>query len=144
MNRSSSSLYLGQSSQCERWSCLLYVVKCCYNAVQFTTILHTSYGVSNMRILKKTAVHYNGTALYINRSIITMTSRHNGRDGVSITSLTIVYSTVNSDADQGKHQSSASLASVWAIHRGPVNSLHKWPVTAEKFPFHGVIMSYEH
>ena len=34
-----------------------------------------------------------------------------------ITSLTIVYSTVYSDADQGKHQSSASLAFVWGIHR---------------------------
>ena len=34
-----------------------------------------------------------------------------------ITSLTIVNSTVYSDADQGKHQSSASLAFVWGIHR---------------------------
>ena len=32
-----------------------------------------------------------------------------------ITSLTIVYSTVYSDADQRKHQSSASLAFVWGI-----------------------------
>ena len=39
-----------------------------------------------------------------------------------ITSLTIVYSVVYSDADQRKHQSSASLAFVWGIHRGPVNS----------------------
>ena len=39
-----------------------------------------------------------------------------------ITSLTIVYSTVYSDADQRKHQSSASLAFVRGIHRGPVNS----------------------
>ena len=46
-----------------------------------------------------------------------------------ITSLTIVYSTVYSDADQRKHQSSASLAFVRGIHRGPVNSPHKWPVT---------------
>ena len=36
-----------------------------------------------------------------------------------ITSLTIVYSTVYSDADQTKHQSSASLAFAWGIHRGP-------------------------
>ena len=36
-----------------------------------------------------------------------------------ITSLTIVYSTVSSGADQGKHQSSASLAFVWGIHRWP-------------------------
>ena len=34
-----------------------------------------------------------------------------------ITSLIIVYSTVYSDTDQRKHQSSASLAFVWAIHR---------------------------
>ena len=56
-----------------------------------------------------------------------------------ITSLTIVYSTVYSDADQRKHQSSASLAFVWGIHRGPVNSPHKWPVTRKMFPFHDVI-----
>ena len=46
-----------------------------------------------------------------------------------ITSLTIVYSTVYSDTDQRKHQSSASLAFVWGIHRGPVNSPHKWPAS---------------
>ena len=34
-----------------------------------------------------------------------------------ITSLTSVYSTVYSDAHQRKHQSSASLAFVWGIHR---------------------------
>ena len=37
-----------------------------------------------------------------------------------ITSLTIVYSTVYSDADQRKHQSSAWLAIVRGIQRGPV------------------------
>ena len=40
-----------------------------------------------------------------------------------ITSLTIVYSSVYSGADQRKHQSSASLAFV----RG----LHRWPVTGQ-------------
>ena len=34
-----------------------------------------------------------------------------------ITSLTVVYLTIYSDADQRKHQSSASLAFVWGIHR---------------------------
>ena len=57
-----------------------------------------------------------------------------------ITSLTIVYSTVYPDADQSKRQSSASLAFVWGIHRGPVNSPHKWPVTRKMFPFDEVIM----
>ena len=57
-----------------------------------------------------------------------------------ITSLTFVYTTVYPDADQSKHQSSASLAFVWGIHRGPVNSLHKWPATRKMFPFDDVIM----
>ena len=46
---------------------------------------------------------------YIDAIMATMASQ--------ITSLTIVYSTVYSDADQRKHQSSASLAFVWGIHR---------------------------
>ena len=59
-----------------------------------------------------------------------------------ITSLTIAYSGVYSDADQRKRQSSASLAFLWGIHRWPVNSLHKWPVTRKMFPFDDVIMTY--
>ena len=59
-----------------------------------------------------------------------------------ITSLTIVYSIVYSDADQRKHQSSASLAFVRGIHRGPVNSPHTWPVTRKMFPFDDVIMNW--
>ena len=57
-----------------------------------------------------------------------------------ITSFTIVYLTVYSDADQRKYQSSASLAFVWGIHRRPVNSPHKWPVTRKMFTFDDVIM----
>ena len=59
-----------------------------------------------------------------------------------ITSLTIVYSTVHSGTDQSKHQSSASLAFVWEIHRWPVNFPHKWPVTQKMFPFDDVIMKF--
>ena len=59
-----------------------------------------------------------------------------------ITSLTIVYSIVYSNADQRKHQGSASLAFVRGIHRGPVNSPQKWPVTGKMFPFDDVIMTY--
>ena len=57
-----------------------------------------------------------------------------------IASLTIVYSTINSGTDQRKHQSSASLAFVWGIHRWPVNSPHKGPVPRNMFPFDNVIM----
>ena len=55
------------------------------------------------------------------------------------TSLTIVYSSFYSGADEREHQSSASLAFV----RGPVNSSHKGPVTRKIFPFDDVIMYCE-
>ena len=58
-----------------------------------------------------------------------------------ITNLTIVYSAVYTGADQRKYQSSASMAFVRGIHRGPVNSPHKWPVTRKMFPFDDVIMN---
>ena len=76
-----------------------------------------------------------------------------GQDGVSVvwhyndvkmwsmaSQITIVYSTVYSGADQRKHQSTASLAFVREIHRRPVNSPHKGPVTRKMFPFDYVIM----
>ena len=65
-----------------------------------------------------------------------------GAIAFQISSLTIAYSTVYSDADQRKHQSPASLAFVWGIHRWPVNSPHKWPVTRKIFPFDDVIMKW--
>ena len=57
-----------------------------------------------------------------------------------ITSLTIVYPTVYSGADQRKHQSSASMAFVRGIHQSPVNSPHKWRVTRKMFPFDDISM----
>ena len=60
-----------------------------------------------------------------------------------ITSLTIVYSVVYPGADQRKHQSSASLAFVRGIHRWPVNSPHKGPITRKMFPFDDVIMEVD-
>ena len=45
-------------------------------------------------------------------------------------------------ADQRKHESSASLAFVRGIHRWPVNSPHKWTVTRKMFPFDDVIITW--
>ena len=56
------------------------------------------------------------------------------------TDVSIVYSIVCSSADQRKHQNSRSLAFVRGIHRWPVNSPHKGPVTRKVFPFDDVIM----
>ena len=58
-----------------------------------------------------------------------------------ITGVSIVYSNVWSRIDQTKHQSSAWLAFVRGLHRWPVKSPHKGPVTRKMFPFHDVIMT---
>ena len=81
---------------------------------------------SNIDLVKSLCPHYNDFIM--------------GSVASQITSLTIVYPAVYSGADQRKHQSSASLAFVRGIHRGPVNSMRKWPVTRKGFPFDGVIM----
>ena len=57
-----------------------------------------------------------------------------------ITGVPGVYCTVCSSADQRIHQSSASLAFVRRIHRWPVDSPHKGPVTRKMFSFDDVIM----
>ena len=85
------------------------------------------------RNIKTQANHYFGAPHYGDVIMATMASQ--------ITSLTIVYSTVYSGADQRKHQSSASLAFVRGIPRGPLNSPHKWSVTRKMFPFDDVIMT---
>ena len=54
-------------------------------------------------------VHDVRSTHYIDVIMTTMASQ--------ITSLAVVYSSVHLDADQRKHQSSASLAFVWGIHR---------------------------
>ena len=54
-----------------------------------------------------------------------------------VTGVSIIYSTTCS----GTYQSSASLAFVRGIHRWPVNSPHKRPVTRKIFPFDDVIMT---
>ena len=52
------------------------------------------------------------------------------------------HSSVYSDADQRKHQNSASLAFVRGIHRWQVNSTHKGPVMQKMCPFDDVIMHF--
>ena len=101
---------------------------CCQSwpAFRHTIGQQLEYGGQGLAPILHTMCHYNDV-------IMTMMASQ-------ITSLTVVYSNVYSDADQRKHQSSASLAFVWGIHRRPVNSPHKWPVTWKMFPFDDVIM----
>ena len=72
---------------------------------------------------------------------ITLHWRHNKRDGVSNHQPhDCLLNRFIQGADQRKRQSSASLAFVRGIHRSPVNSPHKGPVTLEMLPLDDVIM----
>ena len=57
-----------------------------------------------------------------------------------ITGVFSVYSTVCPGANQGKHQSSASLAFVRGMHQGTVDSRYKRAVTRKMFPFDNAII----
>ena len=111
------------------WSCTIFAQYS--HTVSFHTnlvymvalILQVSCEIPQSSRLHKTWGHYNDVIMSAIAS--------------QITSLTLVYPIVN---DQRKNQSSASLAFVWGIHRWPVNSPHKGPVTRKMFPFDGVIM----
>ena len=63
-----------------------------------------------------------------------------GAMAFQITGVPIYYLTACSGRDQRKHQNSASLAFVRGIHRWPVNSPHKRPVTRKMFQFDDVFM----
>ena len=64
---------------------------------------------THSKCLLESQVLYFDSNHYTDVIMITMASQ--------ITSLTVVYSTVYSDANQRIHQSSASLVFVWEIHR---------------------------
>ena len=81
------------------------------------------------------------TRMFVNSCDMSLQWRHMATMASQINSVTVVYAIVRTDADQRKYQSSASLAFVRGIHRWPVNSPHKVPVTRKKFPFDDVIMS---
>ena len=87
----------------------------------------------NIKICTTTATPFVGSISHYNDVIM-------GAIASQITSLTSVYLTIYSGADQRKHQSSASLAFVRGIHRGPVNFAHKCPVSRKMIPFDDVIM----
>ena len=88
-------------------------------------LLHKHWDKHKIVSISLNQLHYDGVIM--------------GAMASQITSLTIVYSTVYSGADQRKDQSSAPLASVQGIHRGPP---HKWPVVRKMFPFDDVIMQH--
>ena len=95
----------------------------------YTCIFISWCAVSSQSILKRTVPRLTKHDIHYSEVIMgTMASQ--------ITSLTIVYLAVDSRADQNF----TLLAFVRGIHRWPLNSRHKWPVTWTMFPFDDVIM----
>ena len=60
-----------------------------------------------------------------------------------ITSVSVVFSSVWSGADQRKHQSSASLAFVSGNHRSAMDYPHKGSVMRKLFPFGDVVIKID-
>ena len=92
----------GQYIRSKCWCSASQVVHIVHDLCCFVVLTIVSDGALN-----RTTVHYDDVIM--------------GTIPSQVTSLTIVYSTVYSGADQRKHQSSASLAFVRGIHRGLVN-----------------------
>ena len=100
--------------------CLKFVIVL-YNKINFYQLLAAGTNNSPKREING-SFHYTDVIM--------------GMIASQITSLTTIYS----DADQRKYQSSASLAFVSGFHRRPVNSPHKGPITQKMFPFDDVII----
>ena len=86
----------------------------------------SSFFFASRDVLCRHIFHYSGVIM------ITMESQ--------VTGVPIFCSTVCSGADHKTVQSSASLAFVRGIHRWPVYSAHKGPVTRKMFLFNDVIV----
>ena len=97
-----------------------------WNTMFYWILLYLKLTVYVSQLSKTGIIHYDDIIMS------TMASQ--------ITSLTSVYWIVYSGTDQRRHQSSASLAFVRGIHRSPVNSPQKVPVTWKMSPFDDVIM----
>ena len=143
-----SAVHVSKSAEdlCKRFMISIKYLKCTFNALTHCSIV-TSYGFTGDAIMSRLSQCQRSNPEEMGKiGQYLTTTKHNEwkscehTTASQITSLTIVYSTVYADADQRKHQSSTSLAFVRGIHRGPVNSPHKWPVTWKMFPFDDVIM----
>ena len=126
---------------------ILTTVRCRYNTIYS---LHNwlpwySFCIKTVR-LKKSAAPIKRNAInaieYKLNSKPALRWRHTGCDSVSNQQPHHCLLNRLFRRRSKKHQSSASLAFVWGIHRGPVNSPHKWPVTRQMFPFDDVIMDH--
>ena len=118
------------TSYLESWPMLLHVHVCTH---QLLGVLTNATTCSRMQCGMPSFSHWRLTRHYSGVIMSAMACQ--------ITGVSIVCSTVCSGADQRTHQSSASLGFVRGIHRWPVDSPHKGPVTWKMFSFDDIIMT---
>ena len=110
-----------------RWSYVFFCTNQLIPSAQHSTLSHVT-GLFIVGVLKKSYRFITG------RHCIWSTSRECFGLDIKRPSVTKILT------DQREDQSSASLAFVRGIHRWPVNSPHKGPVTWKMIPFDDVIM----
>ena len=99
------------------------------------TVMH--YGTCDWCILGFVQLVYCPIMAMYMSQLLSLLWCHNECDGISNHRC---LDCVCSGADQRKHRGLASLAFVRGIHRWPVDSPNKWPVTWKMFPFDDVLM----
>ena len=124
--------YLGQYNLVGLWLIMSFLpIKCEYCRVFHVNMSFSCYQSSSLLpppLFLLSATHF----------LSPLQWRHNERDGV--------WNNQPGDClldrlfRRKPKKSPASMAFVWGIHRWPVNSPHKWPVTRKMFPFGDVFM----
>ena len=113
---------------------MMYIISGWFVVQLFFTWISNSKPKSNHECFDRMVTKFCSSQQWV--AALTLQWRHNGHDGVSKTSLAIVYSSVYSGADQRKHQSFASLTFMREIHRWPVSIWWRHHDESEiKFPF---------
>ena len=119
------------------------IVGCCHGTVYCCC---NALGINSVPWLEKPTVMWlfgtwKGYVKYIiSKKVGTLQWRHNGHGSVPNHQLHDCLLNRLFRRRLTKTSNSALLAFVRGIHRRPVNSPHKWPVTRKMFPFDDVIM----
>ena len=114
------------------------------HSVRHAAHLPNGHGISNLWSSGTTVLVINSGLLTMFCAVLkvnfSLLWRHNGHNSVSnLQSHDCLLNHLFMRRSK-KHQSSASLAFVRGIHRWPVNSSHKGPVTRKMFRFDDVLM----
>ena len=125
---------------CLRWACPFYIRHHVYVATYWPRMIRSIWSwwhryVSEIILLQRRCTMY---ILLVPPEMILVEWKW--RRGSWLAATLVTWQAV---VDQRKYQGSASLAFVRGIHRWPVNSVQKWPVTRKMFPFDDVVMEIQ-